>query len=79
MGMVLRAIKMVSEDNGGEERVDGHGSSSSITREEVLHYLGRVEESVTGRNGCHGPAYLHKIRDLYSIGTVHKEDSTRLL
>lgn len=55
-----------AEDNGGEETVDGDGSSSSTTREGMLDCLGIVEEFDAGRNGRNNLAYLHEVPESYS-------------
>lgn len=40
----------VEEHNEGQGTAKAYGSSSSMTREKMRHYLGRIEEFVAGGN-----------------------------
>lgn len=48
--------KSQKDDEEGEDEatVDEDGSTSSMTREEIFHYLGRVEEFVAGQGDRDG-------------------------
>lgn len=59
-GMVLRARKMLRIWRAKSRWGTG---SVPLAQEDMLHYIGRVEEVIAGRNDHDGLGYVHKIRD----------------
>lgn len=57
-----------AEENESEETVDGGGSNTPITWDEMLRYLGKVEEIDAGRDGCDDLTDMNKTRHLCSTG-----------
>lgn len=58
-----------SQNEEGKERVDGKGGSSpSVTREQMFHHLGIVEEFVPGYDDRYVLAHMYKIPERYSTG-----------
>lgn len=61
---------MSLDETETEETVDGYTSSSSTSREDMLHLIGRVEVFVAGRNNQDDCLpHVHKVRALYSTRT----------